>query len=39
MCEEALRLDYAKSNINAWKEIRNKYSQKTKIIMPSWSNN
>ena len=33
MCEEALRLSRAKSNMNIWERIRNKYSQKIKIIM------
>ena len=30
MCEEALRLSYAKFNINTQKEIRKKYLQKIK---------
>ena len=33
MCGETLRLSRAKSNINTWKRIRNKYLQKIKIII------
>ena len=38
MCGEAPRLSRAKPNMDAWERIRNKCPQKTKMIMPPWSN-